>query len=175
VVISPGPQDAVTLLAAELVRHARLLHVVKSQIGSRAPQGLDGAAIGLLMQLARCGPRRQGELADVAMLDPSTVSRYVGQLVRKGLAERRPHPDDGRAVVLVATAAGQAVAEDMIARRNEVFRTVLADWPDDDVRALTALVTRLNDDVESRRHLIARAGPAVDAVAVRTAPQPEEN
>jgi len=82
--------DAVAALGAELVRHARLLHLVRAHMATWAPEGLDGAAISLLMQLVKCGPRRQGELADVAMLDPSTVSRYVGQLVRRGLAERRP-------------------------------------------------------------------------------------
>ncbi len=151
--------DAVTGLANELVRHARLLHVIKTSMGSWAPQGLEGAAIGLLMQLVKCGPRRQGELADVAMLDPSTVSRYVGQLVRRGLAERRPDPDDGRAVQLVATPAGHDTARSIVERRNEVFRHVLAGWSEDDLRHLTVSVTRLNDDLDARRELFARPGP----------------
>ncbi len=148
--------DAVAALGAELVRHARLLHVVRAHMATWAPEGLDGAAISLLMQLVKCGPRRQGELADVAMLDPSTVSRYVGQLVRRGLAERRPDPADGRAVQLVATRAGQDAAGRMIERRNEIFGDVLADWTAGDVALLTALLTRLNDDVDRRRQMFAR-------------------
>lgn len=143
--------DPVTGLAQELVRHARMLHVVKTSLQSSGPHGLEGAEIPLLMQLVRCGPRRQGELADVALLDASTVSRYVGQLVRRGLVERRPDPADGRAVQLVATERGHETALVMVARRNEMLRQVLSHWSDDDVDALTALLARFNDDFEAAR------------------------
>lgn len=147
--------EGVTALAHEVVRHARLLHVVRAQLLSTAPEGLDGAAVALLMQLVTYGPRRQGELAEVAVLDASTVSRYVGQLVRAGLVERRPDPGDGRAVQLVATPAGRRSADRMIARRDRMFATVLADWDETDVRTLTRLVARLSDDVEATRHRLA--------------------
>lgn len=149
-----------TALANEVVRHARLLHIVKAQFLSAAPHGLDGAAVSLLMQLVKWGPRRQGELAEVALLDTSTVSRYVGQLVRAGLVERRPDPDDGRAVQLVATGTGQAAAQEMVARRNRTFAAVLADWDPADVSALTHLLARLNDDVDAARHRFADLAPA---------------
>jgi DNA-binding MarR family transcriptional regulator len=157
----PGAErtDAMAALVAELIRHARLLHVVRAQLAGWAPAGLDGAAIPLLMQLVKCGPRRQGELAEFAMLDPSTVSRYVGELVRRGLVERRTDPADGRAVQLVATGPGRDAAAALIDRRNVVFREALHDWTELDLRALTTLITRLNDDVDSRRQLFAR--PAV--------------
>jgi DNA-binding MarR family transcriptional regulator len=142
-----------------------------------APEGLDGAAISLLMQLVRCGPRRQGELADVAMLDPSTVSRYVGQLVRRDLVERRPDPADGRAVQLVATRTGHAAAGRMIARRDEIFGEVLADWDHDEVLLLARLLTRLNDDVDSRRAMFSRPGAtdvaASDGSTTARDPQPD--
>jgi DNA-binding MarR family transcriptional regulator len=157
--LSP-PTHAVTSLGTELMRHARLLHVVRSHLTSFAPHGLDGAAVALLMQLVKCGPRRQGELAEVALLDPSTVSRYVGQLVRRGLVERRPDPGDGRAVQLVATDAGEAAAAVMINRRNEIFAMVLQGWDQADLDALTALITRLNDDVESHRELFRLGVPS---------------
>lgn len=157
---SATPSEDVTALANEIVRHARLLHVVKAQFLASAPHGLDGAAVSLLMQLVKCGPRRQGELAAVVLLDTSTVSRYVGQLVKAGLVERRPDPDDGRAVQLAATPAGEEAARRMVERRNRVFATVVADWDDDDVHTLTRLLARLNDDVETARPRFADLEPA---------------
>lgn len=146
----PALTDPVTVLAHELVRYSRMLHVVKTSLQT-GTHGLEGAEIPLLMQLVRCGPRRQGELADVALLDASTVSRYVGQLARRGLVERRPDPADGRAVQLVATERGHETATAMIARRNELLRQVLAHWSDDDLHALTGLLARFNDDFEAAR------------------------
>ena len=143
--------ETVSGLAHELIRHARMLHVVKAGVQQGVPHGLEGAEIPLLMQLVKCGPRRQGELAELALLDASTVSRYVGQLARRGLVERRPDPGDGRAVQLVATERGHEAALAMVARRNEILRQLLAQWSDDDIRSLTALLTRLNDDVEAAR------------------------
>lgn len=146
---------AVQALGHELMRHARMLHLVKASLAARGtPHGLDGAEIALLMTLVKGGPRRQGELAEVALLDPSTVSRYVGTLARRGYVERRPDPADGRAVQLVATAHGEAVAAAMIARRNDALRALLTDWSEQDVRTLTALLTRFNEGIDAGRHLL---------------------
>ena len=128
------------------------------------------------MQLVKCGPRRQGELADLAMLDPSTVSRYVGQLARRGLVERRPDPADGRAVQLVATQRGHDTAHAMIDRRNAALRQVLAGWSESDLRTFTALLTRLNDDVDAGRAAFTPdppTRPTADPPTTRTPPTPD--
>jgi DNA-binding MarR family transcriptional regulator len=138
-------------LGVELARHARLLHVVRSRMATKAPPGLDVAAMGLLMMLVRCGPRRQGELAETALLDPSTASRYVTQLARAGLLERRPDPDDGRAVQLVASTVGEQLAGELAAHRQEVVREMLSGWTDADLGTLLTLVRRLNDSLEHLR------------------------
>jgi DNA-binding MarR family transcriptional regulator len=140
-------------LGYELVRHARLLNVLRSQLSSVAPVGLDYAAFALLMTLNKCGAKRQGELADLALLDPSTVSRHIGQLVRAGLVERRADPDDGRAVQLLATAAGVQVGRELLERRQHVIREVTSEWDDESKRTLFLLLRRLNDDLEAHRAL----------------------
>jgi DNA-binding MarR family transcriptional regulator len=145
------PQTMCNELDQELTRHARLLHMLKARMASGAPAGLDGAAFGVLMALVRCGPRRQGEIADFTLLDPSTVSRYVGQLVKAGFVSRRPDPGDGRAVHLVATPEGTALAGDAAARRQSMIASMLADWSAEDAGALVTLMRRLNDEMEVRR------------------------
>ncbi|HEX2809889.1 MAG TPA: MarR family transcriptional regulator [Kineosporiaceae bacterium] len=138
-------------LGFELGRQARLLHLLKSHMAGWAPVGLDWAAFGLLMALLKHGPLRQGELAEVAMLDPSTVSRHTAQLVKAGLVSRRPVPDDGRGVHLVATPAGEAVGRDLINRRVSMLGQILSEWPREDAETLLRLLRLLNDGLE--RHL----------------------
>lgn len=162
---APEFTAALTDLSHELGRHGRMLHVLKSHLATLAPRGLDWAASALLVQLVRCGPRRQWELAEAAMLDPSTVSRYVGQLVREGLVERRPDTQDGRAVQLLATAAGHAMHQEVSARRDELLRTALSGWDPRDVQNLAALLSRFNNDLEAFRPHLVRAGPPGPPVA----------
>jgi DNA-binding MarR family transcriptional regulator len=171
--VAPSAADAtVDRLSAELLRHARLTHVLKTILSSWAPSNLDWGAYGLLLHLVKDGPRRQGELAESVLLEPSTVSRRVGQLVQLGYVERRADPGDGRAVQLVATAAGQAVFDQLRARREEVFRQLLGRWDDDDVEDLAVLLTRLNDDLETYRPLLVRvtAAEPVPPFPARPAP-----
>jgi DNA-binding MarR family transcriptional regulator len=150
--MSSDPAELQLALGVEMARHGKLLHLLRARVAGTVPQGLDAAALAVLITLVRCGPRRQGELADAAILDPSTASRYVTQLERLGLVERRRDPDDGRAVQLVATEAGQRLGDELAARRQEVLRTVVDGWSDDDLTTLVTLIRRLNDSLDTLRH-----------------------
>jgi DNA-binding MarR family transcriptional regulator len=138
-------------LNSELTRHTRLLHVLKSSMATHLPEGLEAAAFGLLITLVKGGARRQGELAELCLLDPSTVSRHVGQLARAGYVERRPDPGDGRAVHLVATDEGVRVADEIRRRREAVMAEALDGWSPHDAATLVALLRRLNDDLDAIR------------------------
>ncbi len=162
-----GPLTAA--LAHEMGRHARVLHALKSTLAALVPAGLDVAAFPLLLTLVRCGAKRQGELAELTFLDPSTVSRHVAQLARAGYVERRPDPQDGRAVQLVATEQGERVADEIGRHRQAVIAAALAHWAPADVRTLVALMSRLNDDLEAHRPHCGR-GP--DDPAARVPWQP---
>ena len=142
--------DPVQELSLELARHARILHLVKT-VSSSSMSGLDSGAVHVLMFLVKAGPLRQGALAECAMLDPSTVSRYVAQLVRSGHVERRADPVDGRAVQLVATELGRALARRIAARRDALLRDVVAGWAPDEVHDLAVRMRRINDDFEAHR------------------------
>jgi MarR family transcriptional regulator, lower aerobic nicotinate degradation pathway regulator len=148
-----------TLAAAlnqELSRHQRILHVLKGTMAAMLPEGLDAAAFGLLLTLVKCGPRRQGELAELSLLDPSTVSRHVAQLARAGYVQRRPDPQDGRAVQLVATDDGERVAHEIGKRRQAVICEALGGWPSEEVEQLVGLLRRLNDDLAAVRPHLSR-------------------
>jgi DNA-binding MarR family transcriptional regulator len=157
---SPPPEPSMTAvrppdpdlgaLGHELFRQARILHMLKARLTAEST-GLDSGALGVLVHVVKSGGMRQRDLADCAMLDPSTVSRYVGLLAKVGYVERQADQGDGRAVRLVATDAGRAVHARLTARRESMMSEVLAGWSAEDVDELTTRLRRLNDDLEAIR------------------------
>lgn len=128
--------DAAELLVA-LLNISRLLK-------ARVP--LDPAT----MLLHYCGgtPMRVSELAGCALLDHSTVSRYVKRLEDLGLVERTADPDDRRASLLALTPQGHQALHDAKMARAAVLADALASWPEIDRHALSSLVLRLQASLE---------------------------
>jgi DNA-binding MarR family transcriptional regulator len=86
---------------------------------------------------------RMSELAEALRVDPSTATRAVQRLVRTGLAERRPAPDDGRVVVVSVTPAGQRRHAAVARRRWRSLARMLAEFEPDERRMLAELLDRL--------------------------------
>jgi DNA-binding MarR family transcriptional regulator len=82
------------------------------------------------------------ELAARMYLDKSTASRVVDSLVAKGYATRVPHPDDGRAVALRATAAGRRLYERIDADLLAEVRGAMAGFPAPVRAAMNELLQR---------------------------------
>jgi DNA-binding MarR family transcriptional regulator len=65
------------------------------------------------------------DLSAELFIDKSTVSRVVRGLAEKGLALRRAHPEDGRAVILEASQEGRAlyayIEEDILRQEEEIL------------------------------------------------------
>lgn len=72
-----------------------------------------------LSAVADDGPLRLGTLADALGTTDATASRTVDALQVRGLAERRPDPDDARGVIVAATSEGLA---DVRRRRRQLER-----------------------------------------------------
>jgi len=129
----------------------------QASIGARISKvgGFDRSAIILLKTLAALGPSRSSALAAAVHSDPSTVSRQVAALVDRGLVERLADPHDGRATLLAATEAGKERHRLVHDRRERAFARMVADWPEQEVRDLAALLGRLNDSfLEHRASLL---------------------
>lgn len=93
--------------------------------------------------LAGRGPMRSNELAAALYLDKSTTSRVVDALVRKGYAERRPDPEDGRAVQVVVTPAGTSLYRRIEADLLGDVEALIGELEPDVRRAAVRLVRRL--------------------------------
>ena len=79
-----------------------------------------------------------GELAEHLTVTKQAASQMVEELVGKGYVERRPHPDDARARLIVLTSRGRSCTR----AAEEAAAEVLRPWADrigaDRVRGLRA-------------------------------------
>ncbi|WP_435172319.1 MarR family winged helix-turn-helix transcriptional regulator [Actinacidiphila sp. bgisy145] len=119
---------AVASVAHAVVELLRTVRRSKARLLASASQDVDSATQILLRTAAAEGPLRASALAACVQSDLSTVSRQVASLVGRGLLERRADPVDGRASLLVVTAAGQAVIAEHERARAAFFAEVVSDW-----------------------------------------------
>ena len=147
----------------------RLIRLIERRHPTKlGTDGVDRAAYLLLGRLVLDGPRRSNALAEAVHSDPSTVSRQVAALVRVGLVERRPDPEDGRACLLAPTAEGLRIFEANRHRRNEEISALTAGWDEADRVALATLLQRFTTGLEDgpdgtiTPHVIAPRGGEAD-------------
>ncbi|WP_369369713.1 MarR family transcriptional regulator [Promicromonospora sp. Populi] len=105
----------------------------------------------LLQALTTQGPLGINALAVRQGLDASTVTRQVVSLERAGFARRDRDPDDGRAVLVEATPAGEAQLERERTRRIAMYDRILSDWSPFERALLAELLERLNQDMDAFR------------------------
>jgi len=87
--------------------------------GERSASGLSLTKISMLGHLTRRGPLSPSALAAADRLQPQSVTRVLGELVRDGLAQRVPDQTDGRQHRLRITAAGRAALVADMQERDE--------------------------------------------------------
>jgi DNA-binding MarR family transcriptional regulator len=146
----------------------RLFHVfnrARTQMLDRARDDVEWSAQLVISALVAHGPMRASALAEHLQSDPSTVSRQVAALVRDGMVERRPDPEDGRASQLAATERGWGVYQSHRRRRMEHFRGMLTNWTDAECEQLADLASRFTDDFEEYRSTKRPDRPAEDLEA----------
>ncbi|HWL45120.1 MAG TPA: MarR family transcriptional regulator [Ilumatobacter sp.] len=80
--------------------------------------------LGIIVERGGC---RLTDLSAQLGLDVSNASRTVTRLVNNGHVSREDSTEDGRAVVLTATKAGERVWNEVNDRRTSVVRHVLSD------------------------------------------------
>ncbi|MDO8210635.1 MarR family winged helix-turn-helix transcriptional regulator [Conexibacter sp. CPCC 206217] len=117
--------------------------------------GLTPTGLSVLLTVARRGPLRLAELAEIEGLNPTMLSRVVAGLAEKGLVQRLQDPADRRAAVLEVTGDGKRLR-----RRIQRERAAVLD----------AQLDRL--DVADREQLL-NALPALERLAACMTREPE--
>jgi DNA-binding MarR family transcriptional regulator len=98
-----------------------------------------------LFEVAVGGAVRLSALADRMGITAPTASRAVDGLVDLGLLERRPDPDDRRAVRIDLTRPGRKRVEERKARAFAALEPIVAALSAEDRAQLATLLTRLVD------------------------------
>jgi DNA-binding MarR family transcriptional regulator len=137
---NPDLERAAAALNSGAVHLLRCMRVVDRLTGQTP------ARLSALSVLVFGGPRTLGALAEAEGVAGPTMTRIVDGLVRDGLAERRPHPRDGRAVDIAATSSGERLTRDAARRRIETIMAGLgrlAPAERDRLVSAAALIDRL--------------------------------
>ncbi len=109
-----------------------------------------GLSFGKVRALRRIAhrPMPMGELATVLGVDPPNLTPVVDDLEHMGLVERRAHPTDRRAKLVVATPAGASLAR----RAQQILEQPpvgLSELPADDLEILGRILAQVRKDREA--------------------------
>ena len=108
----------------------------------------DFSLLPVLVELDRCGPVRQSDLAERLRLDASTVSRRVKHLGEQDLVAVTTDASDARARRVQIRPAGRRALGQLRARRRDLLGQVLADWPSEDRQRFQQLLGRFLDGLD---------------------------
>jgi DNA-binding MarR family transcriptional regulator len=147
------PGDAAGREAVASALNSGAIHLLRSLATIDRQAGLTAARLSALSVIVFAGPRSLGELAAAEGVAGPTMTRIVDGLVAGGLAERRPDPRDGRAVLIAATEAGQSLMQDAAGRRISAIASAIEALPALDRRRLAAsagLLDRLATTIRDR-------------------------
>jgi DNA-binding MarR family transcriptional regulator len=106
--------------------------------------GLHPREFGVLNMLARNPGITQHEIGAGAGVDPSTMVATLDSLEERGLAERRPHPDDRRKRAVYLTPAGEETLRTGRKVGVAVAREVFAPLTVDERKQLHSLLRKLS-------------------------------
>lgn len=108
-----------------------------------APYGLKQADFSVLVLLAHNPGATSRQLCATLDILPPNFVRLIAALDRRGLIERRPHPQDGRAVGLYLTTEGQALAAETSSLVTELESELAARFSERERLTLRRLLKRL--------------------------------
>jgi DNA-binding MarR family transcriptional regulator len=132
----PAPADVMEQIHAELNLFARRVRVLVR----RLHPDLSFVAYTMLSHISSSEGCRAADLVQLYALDKSTVSRQVGDLVRRGLVVR-----DADTRTLRVTGEGERLLTDAAHRQLAVVADRVSGWTDDELIAFARLLHRFND------------------------------
>lgn len=141
--LSPTSPSGVPTLAGDL--RIAVMRLARRLRAERAEVGLTLTQLSALAALERHGPTTPGNLAAIERVRPPSMTRVLNGLVDQGLVSRRPHPTDGRQVIVEITAEAQTRLREDRRRREAWLARRLATLDVEQRRALRAVVPILEE------------------------------
>jgi DNA-binding MarR family transcriptional regulator len=139
----PDPVAVASAVQKSIAFYARRLRQAPVQDAVSDPE------MTALARLNEAGPATPSALARAERITPQAMGATVSELVRRGLAERRPDPGDARLTIVSLTEAGRQVMRNKESARIRQLAGVLAEqFTREELRALLAaapLIERLGE------------------------------
>ena len=108
--------------------HSLAIHLLRRVAVADQASGVTGPRLSVLSVLVLGGgPRTLGALAAAERVRPPTMTRLIQAMEAEGLVARAPSPDDARATLVRATAAGERILRVARAARLAALRALMAD------------------------------------------------
>jgi DNA-binding MarR family transcriptional regulator len=104
--------------------HSAAIHLLRRVRRDDPLMELTPARASVLSVLVFGGPRSPGELAAIEQVAAPTMTKLVNGLARDGYVRKRSHPDDGRAVVITATAKAKRALQAGRRRRIRLLQAL---------------------------------------------------
>jgi DNA-binding MarR family transcriptional regulator len=107
------------------------------RLGITGPQRL------AIRMVGRFPSMTAGDLAEILLVHPSTLTGILDRLERQGLLTKRADPVDGRRTLLRLTARGAAIDRERTGTVEACVRRALADVPEGKVAAAREVLERI--------------------------------
>ena len=121
---------------------ARACHLVQQELARQLkPLDLKTPHLDIMVNLVRHPGMSQQDLANKLFVGRSNMTMLLPQMEKRGLVERRPDPEDKRALRLFLTEEGRALAEKAIAVQSAIV---------DDIMSVTETAGHLIDGFGTR-------------------------
>ena len=137
----PTRRDPGNAIGFLLIDSSRMLRRIFNE--RVTPPGLTQAQWRALVHLSRNEGLNQVTLADLLDVQPITVARLIDKLVTAELVERRPDPNDRRALMLFLTPKATPLLERIWDIAEETYALVLAGLSPEERDELARMLTRL--------------------------------
>jgi DNA-binding MarR family transcriptional regulator len=125
--------------------------VLTSQSDELRPLGLSPSAYNVLMALHNTEDHilEPCQLAERLLISRPSITGLLDTLQGKGFVERRPHPEDGRRVLVALTQRGTDVLRQHFGTHYAEQRAIFADLDEDDLEQLVTLLRRVRGAMPS--------------------------
>lgn len=149
----PGAQDGKGIPTALVLGGGSLLQQVGRELATTlqrrlTPFGITAQQAALLLHAGR-HDHSPSQLMALLGTDTAGMTRLLDRLERKGLLNRRKHPDDRRSVLIEITDQGSAIVPHLPPVFGCVTGQLLAGFSSDEVSQLTALLQRMLENLHT--------------------------